>query len=77
MERSRPSTWRCANSFGSGAATLANKVESLLNFHQQILEQASILAFRPHGRRCAEVVARLGSGESESSRRLERLAAEC
>jgi hypothetical protein len=56
---------------------LADEVESLLNFHQQILEQASNLAFRPRGERWADVAAHFGSGESESSHKLERLAAEC
>lgn len=57
---------------------LASEVEGLLNFHQQILEQASILAFRPRtGGHWADLAHRFGDGSGDSTRRLEQLAGAC
>ncbi|HEU5266577.1 MAG TPA: hypothetical protein VFU35_07745 [Jatrophihabitans sp.] len=56
---------------------LAAEVEQLLNFHQQILEQASILAFRPRTEHWAELAERFGDLDGELSRRLLELAATC
>lgn len=56
---------------------LAAEVELLLNFHQQILEQASILAFRPRGGgHWDELAGRFGDGAGDSTKRLEQLAGE-
>lgn len=55
----------------------ASEVEALLNYHQQILEQASILAYRPRTAQWSEVAERFGSGDSDSSKRLVQLASEC
>jgi hypothetical protein len=56
---------------------LVAEVEQLLNFHQQILEQASILAFRPRTEHWAELAERFGDLDSDLSRRLTELAATC
>ena len=56
---------------------LAAEVERLLNFHQQVLEQASIRAFRPRSDSWAELARRFGSGSGDTTERLRQLAAEC
>ncbi len=67
----RKTLWRRPSS------QLADEVEQLLNFHQQILEQAGILAFRPRTEHWAALAARFGDEWADSSHRLVELAAQC
>ena len=60
------------------SSPLRDEVEQLLNFHQQILEQAGLLAFRPRSEHWADTAARFAAdGWADPSDRLVELAAQC
>jgi hypothetical protein len=56
---------------------LVNEVDRLLAFHQQLLEQASMLAFRPRSASWEHRAGRFGSCHTQTSDRLLELAARC